>query len=199
MKKFVHLTAALMLVSLSGHGLAQADAVEHPHATAPANPYAGQQARAIKALSDSEVVALLAGKGAGFAKTAELNGYPGPAHVLELAEPLNLDAAQLAATRQLMAAHRSRAEQLGAEAVEAERALDRLFAHRHADAEAVDKATQRIGALQARIRAEHLITHLNQTALLSTDQIRRYSALRGYDAVTSPGHAPKVPAASHHH
>ena len=48
-----------------------------PHASA----YAGQQSRAIKSLSEQDVDDLLAGRGAGFAKAAELNGYPGPAHV----------------------------------------------------------------------------------------------------------------------
>ncbi len=42
------------------------------------SPYAGQEQRSIKALSEQEVAALLAGRGAGFAKAAELNGcYPG--------------------------------------------------------------------------------------------------------------------------
>ena len=45
-------------------------------------PYAGQQARTIKALSDDDLAALRKGEGMGMAKAAELNGYPGPAHVL---------------------------------------------------------------------------------------------------------------------
>ena len=48
-------------------------------------PYAGQQARAIKSLSDEDIAALLKGEGMGMAAAAELNGYPGPAHVLQLA------------------------------------------------------------------------------------------------------------------
>ena len=46
--------------------------------------YAGQQARSIKSLSDDEIAALRKGEGMGMAKAAELNGYPGPAHVLQL-------------------------------------------------------------------------------------------------------------------
>ena len=53
-------------------------------------PYAGQQARAIKALSDDDIAALRAGEGMGMAKAAELNGYPGPVHVLALAAQLGL-------------------------------------------------------------------------------------------------------------
>jgi hypothetical protein len=51
----------------------------------PATPHAGQQTRTIKALSDDEIAALCNGKGMGMAKAAELNGYPGPIHVLALA------------------------------------------------------------------------------------------------------------------
>ena len=47
-------------------------------------PYAGQQARPIKSLSDDDIAALREGEGMGMAKAAELNGYPGPAHVLQL-------------------------------------------------------------------------------------------------------------------
>ena len=39
----------------------------------------------IKSLSQDDQSALLAGRGMGLARPAELNGYPGPAHVLELA------------------------------------------------------------------------------------------------------------------
>jgi hypothetical protein len=51
----------------------------------PLSPYAGQQTRAIKALSPEDLAGLLNGEGMGMAKAAELNGYPGPVHVLELA------------------------------------------------------------------------------------------------------------------
>jgi hypothetical protein len=181
------------LANLCSMGLAAAQ-------TAP-NPYAGQQARDIKSLSDQEVAGLLAGKGAGFAKAAELNGYPGPAHVLELAEPLHLNAAQLEATKELMATHQRRAKQLGMELVEAERTLDALFADKLASAALVDGATQRVGALQARIRAEHLNTHLTQTALLREGQIQRYSVLRGYTsaAADAPPASDKKPTPAHHH
>src|SRR5687767_11125254 len=52
------------------------------------SPYVGQEDRAIKALDAKDVDGLLAGSGMGYAKAAELNGYPGPMHVLELAEKL---------------------------------------------------------------------------------------------------------------
>jgi hypothetical protein len=72
------LALAVGLVALlSGTSLAQ-------------SPYAGMQTRPIKALSAEQVADLKAGRGMGLAMAAELNGYPGPAHVLELADKLDL-------------------------------------------------------------------------------------------------------------
>lgn len=176
-------------------GLAEQGKEGSAVAGATRNRYAGQHARPIKSLSEQEVAGLLAGQGAGLAKAAELNGYPGPAHVLELAGPLQLEAPQLSATRQLMTQHKDRASRLGAELVSAERALDALFAQRQADPAAVDAATLQVGVVQARLRAEHLTTHLTQTALLSGEQVRRYNELRGH-AGSQPDAAPSINDAS---
>src|SRR3954447_9774092 len=51
-------------------------------------PYSGMQSRSIKALSDQQLADLKAGRGMGLALAAELNGYPGPSHLLELSEKL---------------------------------------------------------------------------------------------------------------
>jgi Spy/CpxP family protein refolding chaperone len=155
--------------------------------TAAASPYAGEQSREIKSLSASEIKALHQGAGMGYAKAAELNGYPGPMHVLELARPLQLSAEQRQASEQLMAQHKATARTLGGQLVDAERALDTAFAQKQIDAQRITELTQRIGQLQATLRAEHLQTHLQQTALLQPQQIARYQSLRGYDK--SAGHA----------
>jgi hypothetical protein len=60
------------------------------------SPYAGMQTRPVKALSEQQVSDLRAGRGMGLALAAELNGYPGPMHVLELADRLDLSADQRA-------------------------------------------------------------------------------------------------------
>jgi hypothetical protein len=56
------------------------------------SPYAGMQMRLIKALSEQQIADLKAGRGMGLALPAELNGYPGPIHVLELSDELGLSA-----------------------------------------------------------------------------------------------------------
>jgi hypothetical protein len=45
-------------------------------------------------LSDEQIADLRAGRGMALALTAELNGYPGPLHVLDLADQLALTATQ---------------------------------------------------------------------------------------------------------
>jgi Spy/CpxP family protein refolding chaperone len=146
-----------------------------------ASPYAGEQAQGIKSLSLAEVNGLQAGAGMGYAKAGELNGYPGPMHVLELGTQLQLTDGQRAATEKLMATHKPKARKLGEQLLDAERALDAAFSSKQVDAEKVSELTQRIGSLQAALRAEHLQTHLVQTSLLSGQQIAQYQKLRGYD------------------
>jgi hypothetical protein len=163
-------------------------------AAAQSTPYAGQQARAIKSLSAQDVSELQQGQGMGLAKAAELNGYPGPAHVLEHAAALSLTAQQRDASEALMQRHKARARELGLALIEAERALDQAFATKQVDAAQLSRLTADIGVQQARLREEHLRTHLEQTALLDRQQIARYQQLRGYAAAgTEP-----APAGGHH-
>jgi Spy/CpxP family protein refolding chaperone len=147
----------------------------------PASPYTGQESRDIKALSPEEVQSYLAGKGMGFAKAAELNGFPGPAHVLELAAPLGLTAEQRSRTQALFASMESRAQALGRALVEEERKLDRLFATKAVTAETLRTSLGEIASLQAQLRATHLEAHLAQVEILTPDQSARYAKLRGYE------------------
>jgi hypothetical protein len=142
--------------------------------------YAGLQAREIKALSAEDISGLKAGKGMSMALPAELNGYPGPLHVLELADRLALTAAQRARTQQLFERMRADAVQAGEAVIAGESALDRLFASRTATPQALSSALERVGAAQARLRNVHLQAHLEQTAILSAEQVAQYHRIRGY-------------------
>src|SRR6476659_6721672 len=93
-------------------------------------PYAGLQSRPIKALSDQQVSDLRAGRGMGLALAAELNGYPGPSHVLELADGLELTADQRASIKALFDSMKAEALPLGAKVIEQEADLDKQFASR---------------------------------------------------------------------
>lgn len=148
-------------------------------------PYAGQHSRPIKALSATDVTDLLEGKGMGLAKAAELNGYAGPRHVLELAAEIGLTPEQRAATQSLFRSMQSEARALGQRIVEQEQSLDELFARRAVSEESLNDALHEIGSLQAQLRATHLKAHLAQAAILTAHQSALYNELRGYGAAHS--------------
>jgi hypothetical protein len=149
--------------------------------------YAGQETRAIKALSGQEVADLLAGRGMGLAKAAELNHYPGPIHVLELRAPLALTVEQERAVEAIFARMQDAARPLGARLVEREAALDRLFAEGRITPERLQDETATIAELQGRLRTVHLAAHLATRVALTPEQVVRYDALRGYGGRPQPG------------
>ena len=94
------------------------------------HPYTGLEQRAVKALSEQQIADLRAGRGMGLALPAELNGYPGPSHVLENADALGLSAEQRERTKGLFDAMKAEAVPVGERLIEQETKLDRLFADR---------------------------------------------------------------------
>ena len=150
------------------------------------SPYAGQENRDIKALSADEIDGYLNGRGMGFAKAAELNSYPGPRHVLDLAGELALTDKQTKQTQALFHDMQSQAIVLGRQLVEKEQLLDGLFAARSIDDPQLKQVLLDIGELQGELRYVHLRTHLAQTALLTQHQIHLYNQLRGYNGGQSP-------------
>lgn len=146
------------------------------------SPYDGLEGREIKALDGERIEDLRAGRGMGLALAAELNGYPGPRHVLEHAGALGLSDDQRAETERLFAEMRSGAVLLGERIIKEEARLDLLFAHRQADIEAVASRTAGIARLNGELRAHHLGYHLRMVELLTPVQVERYAELRGYAA-----------------
>jgi hypothetical protein len=144
------------------------------------SPYIGQEGRAIKALSAEEVQAYLSGEGMGFAKAAELNHYPGPRHVLELADKLELSSEQRGKTQAIFDKMKSEAVNLGKQIIEKEALLDSRFAGGTISDAELKQLLAEIADLQGKIRAAHLRAHLAQRQVLTADQMRSYDALRGY-------------------
>lgn len=168
-----------MLVTLMA-ALAAIPAAFAQHAGHGGRPYAGFETREIKALSDSQLADLRAGRGMALALPAELNSHPGPMHALEHAAALRLTATQLARLTALMQQMRADAIVAGERVIAAERALDRLFAEQRATPEAVAAASAEAGAAQAALRTIHLVTHIATRDVLDAAQVARYDALRGY-------------------
>jgi len=155
-------------------------------------PYAGQEKLPIKALSEAERADLLAGRGMGLAKAAEMNGYPGPMHVLEHAGALKLTDAQRQAVDAARVRMAAAAQALGREIMAAEAALDAAFAAKRIDAAMLKAQTDAIAALMGRLRAVHLAAHLETAPLLTPAQRAQYAALRGYGGQAEPdAHHPR--------
>jgi len=144
------------------------------------SPYAGDEAREIKSLSEADIDGYLAGKGMGYARAAELNHYPGPKHVLELAVELELSEQQLAKTGAIFESMQLRAKELGRQLVDKESELDKQFASNKITAENLKTLLAEIAAVQGEIRYAHLVAHLEQRAVLSKHQATQYDLLRGY-------------------
>lgn len=167
-----------------------------PTSAQPPSPYAGQETREIKALSPKEFDDLDQGRGMGLAKPAELNRYPGPLHVLELAGELQLSVEQRNGVEASKARMTARARSLGAEILALERELDAAFADRKIDQVRLNELTAQIGAKQGMVRAAHLEAHLETAGLLTPEQISRYDMLRGYGRASSA--APSGHGVKHH-
>lgn len=154
-------------------------AQQHTHG-ASATPYAGLQARTIKSLSDEDIAELQRGAGWGLALPAELNGKPGPAHVLELADDLVLSEAQRAEIKKLHTAMKEEALAAGERFIAAEAALSDAFA-----AEGLSEAQLQVllatsEKARADLRYVHLVYHLSTPRVLTSAQIEAYNRLRGY-------------------
>jgi hypothetical protein len=147
------------------------------------SPYAILQGTAATGLLPEEVEGLVSGKGMALALAAEVNGYPGPRHVLDAADAsqLALRPDQHAAIERLNAQMLEEAQAKGQEILRVEAHLAQRFRDGQIDDATLGEILNRIGRLRAELRFIHLRTHLTTRALLTADQIARYNTVRGYE------------------
>lgn len=159
-------------------------------------PYAGFEAREIKSLSEQDIEELRRGRGWGMALPAELSGRPGPAHLLELEEELDLSANQVVAISAIYEQMRTAAVAAGERFIAAEAALSDAFAGSDLSEERLRDLLAEAAEARAELRFIHLSRHLSTPELLSDAQIQRYNVLRGYTddpCETVPdGHDPEM-------
>ncbi len=191
MQRFAALTLAALVASPLA---AQPVGPQHQHAAAsppaqgltgaasarPSRPYPDLAKRRVKALSEEQAAELLAGRGISLALAAELNGYPGPMHVLEHAAALGLTPEQRARAENLRRSMEGEARAIGARIVASEEELDALFARGEADAGRLAALSAALGALGGRLREVHLAAHIGMRDALSPEQRAAYARLRGY-------------------
>jgi hypothetical protein len=167
------LIVALLTVLLPFPALAQG---EHTHSS----PYVGQQLREIKSLTPEDITELEEGGGWGLAKAAELNGMPGPSHVLKMKHDLRLTADQEASTRRIFARMRDDAIEEGKKLIAGETALEVGFRERSLDRRSLRERIREIEIGRSNLRYIHLAAHLEMMEVLKQDQFKLYNELRGY-------------------
>jgi Spy/CpxP family protein refolding chaperone len=144
------------------------------------SPYVKQLSSPVRGLSEQEVDDLLNGRGAGYARMAELNSYPGPAHILEMKKQLNLSAEQTQKIEAAFESMNAEAKRIGKNIVKSEQELSTSFASGTITPGKLQTQTELLAALYGELRATHLKAHLEVTPLLSPRQITAYNTLRGY-------------------
>lgn len=160
--------------------------------------YVGQEQREIKSLSDDDIAQLKAGKGWGLAKAAELNGVPGPSHILEMKSEINLSENQLKQIESIFTEMQQEAITVGERLIEKEKELNTAFAKGEIDHNKLEILTSEIGKIRGKLTFVHLQAHLKAGEILSPDQINLYNKLRGYDLIKNPceevpeGHDPEM-------
>ena len=144
--------------------------------------YAGQEHREIKSLSESDIEELRDGRGWGLALAAELNGIPGPVHLLEMKEEIDLSLEQIEKIEALFKQMRDQAIELGNILIDRERVLNNHFAQGTISEELLRDLLEQIGQVRAQLRYVHLSTHLKTPDIVTKEQIELYNKLRGYSA-----------------
>jgi Spy/CpxP family protein refolding chaperone len=163
----------IVVAAIPGDARAQA----HDHRS----PYVGLEDREIKALSAEEIQGLLDGQGMSLALPAELNGLPGPRHVLDMRAELSLSDEQDEQVREVFEAMSQAARHLGAKIIQLEAELDAGFADRTITEESLDTLLASLGGERAKLRAVHLKAHLSLIPVLTDEQRASYNRLRGYE------------------
>lgn len=145
-----------------------------------AAPYAGLQERQIKSLSERDIEELRQGRGWGLALPAELNGHPGPVHLLELKDELELTKGQVDAIRRIFEEMKSDAIAAGERLISAEAALSNAFAGKSPEATVLRELIAEAAQARAELRYIHLSTHLLTPEIIRRGQVEKYNTLRGY-------------------
>jgi len=123
--------------------------------------------------------ALLKGLGMGLASIAEMNNFPGPKHVLDVKDELLLTRDQVKKIEALERVVSSAAVQKGTDVVQAEDDLEKMLENPTVSEKAVRSKLEEIGKLRADLRFIHLQAHLRMKQILTPEQLKKYSELKG--------------------
>ncbi|MBC8258066.1 MAG: hypothetical protein H8E38_03530 [SAR324 cluster bacterium] len=162
------------------------------------SPYIGQEKWEIKSLSPDDVKGLLEGLGTpfgGMAKLGELNGYPGPRHVLDLSEKMNLTESQKIQIEGIFNEMKIESIKLGRQIIEVEKQMNEEFGNQSISKESLQIKLKKSAKIYGQLRFVHLKAHLQMIQILSQRQIILYNQLRGYsskDCTPPEGHDSEI-------
>lgn len=125
-----------------------------------------------------EQEALESGQGIGMAMVADRNGYPGPRHILDTKEKLQLSPDQERKVQALFESMHARAVVLGNEVLAKEAELERLLSGGDPDEAGVRRLLAESAALRAELRWVHFSAHLEARGILTPEQLHLYHAAR---------------------
>lgn len=142
----------------------------------------------IRGIGEDDIEGYRTGAGLGFALPAELNGYPGPRHVLDFSEELNLKSDQLEEIQDLYDEMLLQAIELGEDILQAEAELELAFREETITTDYLVIQLEFIEGLRTDLRYVHLSTHLSTITILTPHQIQQYNVIRGYADEGHTGH-----------
>lgn len=174
-------TGAQDAPSTGHHGSQTDDNSATPEASA-GSPYANayDPNAPIRALSPEDIEQIRQGGGARFALPAELNGLPGPRHVLDLADDLTLTSDQQQRIQAIYDQFRAEAVPAGERYLAAAQALEEGFRAQTITAANLPGHVAGVSRLEGELVTIHLRAHLQTAEILTAEQIATYNQLRGY-------------------
>lgn len=183
--RIISLATGLVLITImtacGSQNTTSPESVVEQVSTPTPSPYRDLLDGEIRGIDDKTIEEYMTGKGMGLALPAELNGYPGPRHVIDLASDLELTPEQKDQIQALFGEMEPQAIALGEEILEAEAALEADFRQQTIDEASLEAQLQAIAQLEAQLRYVHLSTHLATIEILSLHQVTLYNTIRGYE------------------
>ncbi len=177
------LSAIISVIVISGFVIMYSNIQNSSHDVDFTSPYMGEETRGIKSLSQDDINGLKKGAGTpfgGMAKLAELNGYPGPKHVLDLTLQLELNEIQIEQIDNIYQNMKFEAVILGEKIITVESQLNKKFSDGSINENHLQEKIHESAEYYAELRNVHLQSHILMMTVLSSDQIQKYGELRGY-------------------
>lgn len=135
---------------------------------------------AIRSMTAEEIEQIRQGRGASLALPAELNGVPGPRHVLDLADELALTDDQRVNIEVIFRQFQSAVIPAGDHYLAAVQTLEEAFRSQKVTAGNLPELVEEVSRLEGELVAIHLLAHLSTAQALNAEQIATYNRLRGY-------------------